>query len=177
MSSISKNTIVSGLCVLILVLQVSAILTNHWSMKKVSNGSQIAGESVKAEMGLWKVCMEVSGPISDKQCIDMLPNNDPAFPKNSLYACRALSIIGAVLILCALGCLTMAKGQHKKCMLACLAVGGLMSVLASIVWSAELLNIKKADNTTLKTKPCISWYANLFGGLIALCMAGYLYQQ
>lgn len=157
---------------IIMALQIVAITTVHWSKTDVSVGDD------GLEMGLWKACAKNNSPTGAvKKCLDLPPNNDPAFPKDILKYIRALSVAGVVLVFCGLACAIVMNGQHPNCVIACLALGGLLSISASILWGARMLNIKDQSDTheTLKTTPCISWYLNLAGGVLAVGMAGYLH--
>lgn len=161
----NKQGIVYLLLVVAIALQVSAISTDHWSCKKSGANSM--------HVGLWKACMDIG---KGSACAHIPPEDlDMAkiFPKNSLYAVRAFAILGVLLVAFSLLCSSYLKG-HKKCQAMCLVGGAICSIIANVIWAAELLKYGP-KNAEVKTDPGYSFYLNLSGGLVALLAAGYQY--
>ena len=119
-----QNMLVCWLVLVTLVLQVLAVSTEHWSKGK---------KGMKTHMGLWEKCV-------DKSCVHTPVDGDTAFPKNSLYAVRALAVAGAVLVLFSLVCSTVST-SYKRCQLWCLVGGGVLSLVACVVWSAKMMKM------------------------------------
>jgi len=170
-----KKMLLPGLCVVALALQISAISTEMWSKGTVPASSTVATAKVETNLGLWKLCgkLMISGKPTEKDCFHLPQGDNKKFPKNSLYAVRAFAVTGAVLIFVALGCMLMQRHKGKemrKCTLACLIAGGISSLIANVIWATELLHIKGGSGvvTEIKTKPNVSFYLNLVGGLVAL---------
>jgi hypothetical protein len=159
-------------------LQTTAISTEYWGTLSASKAgitvpSQMHGE---ASMGLWKVCGEIwgnpsgVGKVDADVCLHLPPEGAKNFPKNSLYAARVFSLLGlSFVVLAILSMLTMpAKPLHHAVLF---FLGGVCSLIANIVWAAELLHIKVSDSQDkLKFSPGFSFYLNLGGSFT--CLAG-----
>ena len=161
----NKQGIVYLLLVVAIALQVSAISTDHWSCHKDTG--------ITMHIGLWKMCMDVPGGT---KCSHAPPEGVDAkgFPKNSLYAVRAFAILGVLLVAFSLVCAAYLKGNNK-CQVMCLVGGAVCSIIANIIWAAELLKFGGSTNDAIKADPGYSFYLNLSGGLVALLAAGYQY--
>lgn len=162
-----------GLCIATLALQLTAISTDHWSVKK-KNGSD-----PNLNIGLWKACgkdVDSSIPkvnINESLCVHLPMDGWKSFPKNSLEAVRAFAILGSVLVFMSLMCMMYMK-SYKRCQLVCLVAGGLCSLIAEGIWVAELTKLKPADNKpAVKFDLGYSYYLNMGGGLLALVCAWY----
>lgn len=162
--------IVSGLCLSAMALELVSIIQPNWG--KTSMNMQ--GISAKANLGLWKKCLTESGAGQKASKCQHIPTGDNKnFPKHSLVACRVLSIMGVVLVFLAMVCMTFCK-MHKKLQMGLLALGGVSSIVATIVWSAELLNYKDSDGKKVDLKPDYCLFLNAVGGVLALMASGYL---
>jgi hypothetical protein len=175
----NKQEMLYGLCMVAMALQLTAICTEHWSVKSASGLP--SGDSADLAMGLWKLCGEASGKVMNisgdvDACAHLPLDGVKTFPKNSLYAARAFALVGVIMVFSALMCMMYMKG-YKRCQLVSLLAGGAASIIASIVWAAELLKVKFDDSQqgTIKFSPGYSFYLNLAGGLVALMAAVYYY--
>lgn len=174
----NKQEMLYGLCMIVLALQVTAISTDHWSVKTINTG--VKDVNIDGTFGLWKGCGElwgksqgISGDID--VCLHLPVEGMKSFPKNALYAARAFSIMGAIFIFAALVCMMYMKG-YKRCQMVCLFVGGVSSLIAMAIWSAELLKVKVSDGASpIKFNPGYSFYLNLAGGIMGLMAAAYHY--
>jgi len=175
----NKQEILYGLCMVAVALQLSAICTENWSV----DPQDIAGVKLDASLGLWKACGDIS--VSDgtsveaEACLHLPVNDWKSFPTNSLYAARAFSILGVMLVFMGLVSMMYMKGR-KRFQLVCVLLGGLCSVVANIVWASDMFSVvsppmKGAQLKKLKMKPGYSFYLNLVGGLVSLVSAAYLY--
>jgi hypothetical protein len=163
----SKEQMMMSAIALSIILQVVAVSTNSWTVKKVlSSGNNY----VNADMGLWKVCLDGNlannavpgvGQLSSDVCTHLPIDGDKTFPKNSLYAVRALSIIAILALMMSLYCMMYMKG--KKCILGFLMLGAVSSLVSSSIWVKDFRG-KKGEKASLG----YSYYLNLLGGLIAL---------
>lgn len=167
----SKNDIVFGLGLISLVLGVVSISTHHWSGKKQKQGN------FESNMGLWKLCIDANmkGKVNaDFQgCVHLPIDGVKKFPKNSLYAVRAFSIIGVVLVLLALLCLVHMKG-YSRCAMMMLLGGSLSLLISSIVWGAEFREVQ-FDNDRAELDLSWSWGLNLASSLVGLLSVGVMY--
>lgn len=154
--------IVLAVSALVLVLQIVAIAVPYWSYKSAGGN--------KMHMGLWKACNNASS--SGSTCIDIPPEGDPNFPKNSVYACRAFSILGAFLIFGSVVCLLYSP-EMRKCSYAMMAVGGIMAIIAAVIWALDVLKLKSSDGSQVTLNPSFAWYFTLFGGVGALGLGAY----
>jgi hypothetical protein len=176
----NKNEMLYGLCMIALALQLSAISTGHWSVKSLDSyiPNLPKKDGVDVSMGLWKACGEIwakEGKYSGNMdmCVHLPIDGVKTFPKNSLYAVRAFSIIGVLLIFMGMMCMMYGKG-YKRCQLVFLVAGGLSAIIANSIWAAELLKIKPHDGSaTIKFNPGYSFYLNLGGAVVALVAAAY----
>ena len=162
----NKSTIVYSMGLVAIVLELVAIIQPNW-MKQSSSGVA----AYETNVGLWKTCGKGGG-------IDMCENipigQNKNFPKHSLEACRILAVLGIVLSFLGLLCVCLCRPENKGVQMSLLILGGLCSIIASIVWSSELLKIKNEQGETNNFKPDYSLYLNLVGGVLSLGMAGYI---
>jgi len=153
-----------ALLVLVLALQVVSMVTVHWSVK-TGNGQQM-------QVGLWKWCLDTQN--GSPSCTDLPPSDMSNFPKNSLYAVRALVALSAVLVVSAIVCLSMGKG---KCLPMLLGVAGISSLAANVVWAKEMMKFTfytgnpNVPTIEVKTRPCYSFWLNMLAGLGAIGLA------
>lgn len=174
----NKQEMLYGLCMVALALQLTAVCTDHWSVKNIKMSDADAGADIN--MGLWKGCGEgwakYQGISGDSDvCLHLPIEGMKTFPKNALQAARVFAIMGIVLVFVALVCMMYMK-NYKKCQLMCLLAGGLSSLIAMAIWSSEMLKIKIGDNSkSVKFNPGYSFYLNLVGGLAAMGAAAYYY--
>lgn len=178
----NKQEMLYGLCMVALAMQLTAVSTENWSVK--SGDSYLPhlpkGDHLDIAFGLWKGCGEGWGKVSRISgnvdvCVHLPIEGVKTFPKNSLYAARAFAVIGSVLIFMAMTCMMYMK-NHKRCQLVMLMAGGMASIIASIIWAAEMLKVKVDDNgPTIKFNPGYSFYLNMVGGLVGLLAAAYYY--
>jgi len=151
----SKKTYLNLLVIVALILQVVAIATNDWSV--------YSGAS-KMNWGLWKSC------AGNTHCLHLPPEGNKMFPKNSLEAARAFAILGSLSM--AISLYYMNMYPTKKLMLShLLLAGGICSVVAAIIWSAELLKWPGSTGKDVKASPGYSFYLNLSGGVLAVVAA------
>lgn len=159
--------------VLAMILIVSAVSTDYWSKKSLDTG--VDGVKVNLHFGLWRVCAD-GGKDGAKiiDCKHLPPDDDPSFPKNSLYAARVFAILAAILSLCSIGCLN--GTVPKKWVLMCLVAAALCALIAISVWAAELMKMKVLDpQQPTKFDPSYSFYAMIVGAVILLVLAGQCY--
>lgn len=156
-----SNALIQSLGVLAVITQLLSILTSDWSVLSTPG----SGDTVKMviSMGLWKKCNSITN-----SCVSLPPSGDNKFPKNSLMAVRALTIMGMVAVLVGVICDYMPNCEKHRAL--AFAIGGLLSVVGSIVWLAEFTNIGGT-----KYQPGYSFYLNLIGGLSALGAGAYLH--
>lgn len=156
---LSKNCkVVCLLGLLVFVLQIVAIATPNWGTDSVSG--------VKITSGLWKGCVKVSG--SNEQCVHLPPAMDPNYPKNSLDACRAFVVMGAVLVFLSM-LLTVSYPAKVRMAASLLLAGGLSSLLGTIIWATDLTKIKDpSTGTRFKMAYGYSYYLNLVAALVAI---------
>jgi hypothetical protein len=155
----NKKEIVYGICVITLAIQLTSVITNEWGIQKSEGGL------VTQNMGLWKLhTVEKGGFTND---IHLPPNNDDKFPKNSLYACRAFSIIG---ILCVFSALVLMYKYPSKMLMHywLLLAGGIASILSMIIYAIEML---KFDGNKFDTG--YSFHLQWIAGVIAVFTAIY----
>jgi len=180
----NKQEILYGLCIVALALQLTSVSTEHWS---VCNSSclklpNISAGGADGAIGLWKACGEVWGKAHGISgdvdvCLHLPIDGLKSFPKNSLYAARAFSLMGIILIFMSLVCMMYMK-NYKRCQLVCLIAGGLSALIANAIWAAELLKFKVNDSSpSIKFNPGYSFYLNMIGGLVALVAAYYYYSK
>ncbi len=147
----NKQETLYGLGVIALVLQITSICTEEWS---ISNTSLF-----KRRMGLWRLCKSESGKTN---CVHLPPNPTGKFPKNSLYASRIFSVLGVVFVAVSLAMMwKMPKKMAWHFWL--LLLGGLYSILAMIIWAVEMLHVEG-----VKYKPGYSFHLQWIGGVIAV---------
>lgn len=165
-----NKDVVYIVCIILILFMVMCIADVHWSRKHVKGGNLL--------MGLWKQCGEnlvgMSERDKDTECVHLPPEGVVNFPKNSLYACRALTMLGLAFLLGALGCLLYKESPSKLCVATMFGMAGLCILVAGVVWVTELLKLKMPDGSTLKMKPCYAYYINMMVGLVALFLAGYV---
>jgi len=143
---------VAILAVVVLILQIVAVVMNSWSVKSMGNGK-------KAEWGLWKVCNKNMNKPGEDSCAN-LPPHDASFPKNSLYLVRVLAILGPILV--AIGLYFMYYKTKKDILF---AIGGLSSLIASVVWYNELRNMGNIDGNM-----GVAFVLNSVAGILALVL-------
>ena len=151
---------------LILILLLSSTLTNSWTV-----GSQAGYE---ADLGLWKACTNVPAPVpnaASKQR-DMYPFSKGFTCANleltgdklpgHLNLVRGLSIAGTAFVLISL-ILYIAMPENVNVFMSLLMLGGILSIVAAIVWSTD----KDLNPSDVNTKHGYSWYLGLIGGILA----------
>jgi Na+/melibiose symporter-like transporter len=170
------------LVLIALVLQLYAISTSHWSVKKMTP-PQGAKKDV-LHYGLWKVCETVSLPkspndntkMTDTVCSHLPPHDNNLFPKNSLYCVRIFSLLSVCLLFASLMML-MYNQKYNKYQMVLLVASIICSIISSSVYASELLKIKEKDqnNKVSETdfKPGYSYYLNVLS--IVPAVAGLLY--
>mgnify|MGYP001614319032 CR=1 FL=1 len=142
------------LCLAILVMQLVAITTTDWSVKT-------SGNNATSSMGLWNFC------LSNVTCTK-LPGSLPNFPLASLQVVRTFAILGAICTLLSFGFIYM-DSQYQLPMI---ALSGVCSLIASVVWAIKLLTINKVEFTV-----GYSFFVNLIAGMFGLGLSGYLYME
>jgi len=179
-----SNEVIHLLCIVALVLQVTAISTKKWSVIDLKNEdllASIVGElpsdfDSEGSIGLWKACGNIWGSVNDVSgnvcgCVDLPVESWESFPKRSLHVVRFFSILGAILMLVGLVYLMFMK-KSKKSAATCLLLGGLCSLIATMVWYNNFLEVKlNVDQVTVATVQMslgYSYYLNLFACLLAL---------
>jgi hypothetical protein len=150
--------LIHALCVVALVLQVIALSTNFWSVQKGSSTGIVTMSVNKTHWGLWDMC-----PKSPSKCKPLKPTGNMA---TSLKVCKALAILGAVFSVA--GIASIVYNTSKACQLAWLVLAGICSILASVIWSAKLINV-----SGLQGVPGMSFILNSVGGVLLLVTAGY----
>lgn len=178
-----EKQMVYVLAVIALMLQLTSVSTDYWSDKRAKSRNI----HIDAHLGLWKSCVTLRGQDNSNNRIELdlcehIPPEQPTvfneFPKNTLYAARAFSLIGLLLIFGSLLCMMSRnenrKGKHSHyCEMLMLVVGGLCTLLAAGIWASEMFRIKvtaPSDNSqhTVKLSPGYSFYVNILGGLSAV---------
>ena len=164
-----------------LALQVSAISTKKWSVLNLKDEDLVANlvdqlpPDVNSEMtlGLWQACGNIWGTVDDLSgnvcaCLDLPVDRWSEFPARSLNTSRVFSILGALLVLTGM----VLSGSCQKWAGACLLLGGLCSLLATLVWYNNLtelqLSLDDVNKVTLKMELGYSYFLNLLGSLLAL---------
>ncbi len=172
----NKQEMLYGICMVALALQLTAVCTEHWGVKSVTPQSGSGFTSGDVSLGLWKSCADQWNKQEyDADCMHLPLEGVKSFPKNSLYAARAFAIMGVILIFMGLMCMMYGK-NYKRCQLVCLLTGGISSIIANVVWIAEMGKVKLDDSQpAFKFNPGYSFYLNLAGGLAGLAAAGYYY--
>jgi hypothetical protein len=157
-----KIDIVFVLALVATALGVVSISTHHWSKK--SQGP------LEANMGLWKLCL--NGSMKDKVktdfqgCVHLPIDGVKKFPKNSLYAVRAFSIIGVVLLVMSMLCLMHMK-RYNKCSMLLLLGGTLSLFISAVVWGIEFREVQ-FDNNRAELDLSWSWGVNLASALVSM---------
>jgi PMP-22/EMP/MP20/Claudin family len=166
-----------GACVVSLGLQITAITTSHWGVGKNLKNTDKDAIVDEAHTGLWKIC--VKGNNKREGCVHLPPSNtdDNKYPKNSLRAVQVFSILGALLnfafiVLCLYGSRT-GMGGYKKVKMGLLLGGGFCTVLASVIWGAELLDYSKDPTMQIKLKSGYSMHFNTLAGIFLLICSLY----
>jgi hypothetical protein len=182
----NKQEILAGLSVVVLALQLTSIVTPHWSVKDLSNDPEFVKLQLKdgkadVSLGLWKGCGEILGKAASKTsvsgdvCVHLPVDGWKTFPKNSLTAVRSFAIIGAVLVLAGLYCMLYMKSK-QQCGGMLLAVGGVCSLIATTIWGIELRKFKSDDGTIeVKMDLGYSFYLNMVAGILAVLGGAYHY--
>ena len=176
----NKQLFMTILMVVIIALQVVAISTNDWSIASYNSASAVAMK-LKANWGLWKECSGgVIGKVSGGSCSHLPPQGSSPFPKNSLEAARAFAVLGPCLVAIAmLGSYVYPMKQKNICML--LLAGAISSIIAMVIWSAELLKLKSGlpspAPSTIAGSPGYSFYLNLSAGVLGLIGAYVCYNM
>lgn len=164
----NKQDVVSGLVLVALGLGLTSVATHHWSTR--------GKDGIKGNMGLWKLCLDVKGGANTSSvegCVDLPLEGVKKFPKNSLHAVRAFSIMGVVLLFLSLLC-TMYMKSHKRYAMMLLLGGALSLVISAVVWGLEFREVW-FDNNKTEFNLSWSWGLNLASGLVALFAVGVLY--
>lgn len=176
-----KQEVIHLLCMIALALQVTAISTKKWSVLDLKNEdilTSMVGElpshfESEASIGLWKACGNIWGSVNDVSgnvcgCVDLPVESWESFPKRSLHVVRFFSILGAIFMLVGLVYLK----KSKKSAATCLLIGGLCSLIATMVWYNNFLEVKlNVDQVTVATVQMslgYSYYLNLLASLLAL---------
>jgi len=162
-----SKQILMGVTALALIMSVVGMATDKWGTEGSSGG-------LKANMGLWKQC--VSGNLGSS-CIDLPPQNDSHFPRNSLYAVRVWVILGVVLLAASMWCMTMAGSEYANCGAWCLVLGGVSLLLGVILFSAELLKFKMGSSGTTQTTLKMGWSMGVVLGAGILALGAGAYQK
>lgn len=161
-----NKDVVYIVCVIILLFLIFSISSEHWSKKHVKGG--------KIYMGLWKQCGKGLIGGKDMSCVHLPPEGVVDFPKNSLYACRALSMLSVLLLLSALACMMYKDYASRMCISSLLILSGICAVVTCIVWYTEMLKLKMPDGSTMKMEPCYSYNLCMIAGLMAIGLASYV---
>lgn len=168
-----KNT-VYGLGMIALAMQVGAVATDFWSVKKVKNGPA----NVKLNMGLWKACaVGKDGDVSAKKCLHLPVTSDVEFPRNSLYAVRVFSILSCVILAMALSCMYTNRCGAKT-MANLLILATLCALGGCLIWAIEFHKIKTnmnirgtPDTPTVNFNMGPSFFISLVAGLVMVSVS------
>lgn len=154
----NKDMCVGLFSVAALGLQITSVSTDFWTVSDNLN------------WGLWKMCAK------GMKCAHLPPPNDSKFPANSLRAAQAFALLGPILVALAVLCMWLYP-ERKDCQCALLALGGVASLIAMIIWLVDLLKISGSTGPmSQKGTPGYSFYLNLAGGVSALIASGCCYQ-
>lgn len=169
--------------VMLLILSSLSVFTNTWSVIEMKSD---LGKS-ESDAGLWKTCMKITGPDgkvvpnpipnSTKSLRDMYPFSkdytcsDPqnaGYKSSTLTAIRVFSITGLVLLLFSV-ILIIAAPEHKGYFMISLMIGGICSIVASILWATDKdIQIPSDSPSNVTEHYGYSWYLSLISGIIAI---------
>lgn len=156
----SSRTGIALASVLAIGLQVMAVSTNEWAVKK--------REGVKLKWGLWKVC--VSGD-NINMCSKLSKDKQQDLPKTELNVVRAFAIISVLLVLIGTLCYFGMPAYRRHCS-AFYGLAALCSLIAASVWVAKL---SKLDGQ--KGDLGFSYWLFVIGGVVSAVTSGVLYNH
>lgn len=131
-----------------LVMQILSLVTDYWG--RVSNNDSVE------DLGLFSVCNE------NKSCSSYKNK-----PPSGLLTTRYLSLSGAFMSLTAVIAMIIKKGNMNLVIKSIMILGGLMNIIASIIFKIKVLKPKKG----LKQSMGYSLYLNLFSGILSVMTA------
>lgn len=162
----SKRMFLLVVALATMALQITAVSTEYWAVKDVYDGKSV---SAKVNWGLWKMCGDASvqGLNVDK-CYDLPPKGDPKeFRKNSLEAARAFAVLGPVLVFLSIFFTHVhSLGGHWQGVL--LLMGGLCSLIATVVFAAELRKPFGGAMGGKTAKYGYSYFLSMAGGVMGV---------
>lgn len=144
------------LCLSILLsmaLQITAVSTDEWSIKKLGGNNSIS-------IGLWKECNKLAGGHTTCNYLPIL--SDITFPRSSLYAVRIFAILAVLFNLTALQC-SCDTPNDKVRLTRLLFASGLCGMIAMVVWAKDLAKIDGVKYTL-----GYSFHLNWVGALVPL---------
>ena len=129
-----------------------AIISPHWASKKTT----INGVEGKTNMGLWRMCSHYNDLDA---CVSIPQGGNPDFPKHSLNAVRAFTIMAFILVFAHL--FVESQGEFPQLY----GTTGLFAFIALMVYSIKLLNYP--DGTGTSFKPSIAFYLVLVACILS----------
>lgn len=157
-----SKTICLILCILIALLLLIAIIAPEWSSKSINSASM--------KMGLWKACVAQN---NSKTTCKSIPSSLKNFPTTYLYLVRIFAILGFLFILASIYfCIVDNNKYHVYLLLA----GGIMSLIAIVVWKGKLQEIPAGGSLApIKYSSGICLYMTLLASLSSIAL--FLYEK